>query len=70
MKVIHLGRGGHIEHENSKYEIESVNDGHFCIHFPSGQRHKNLQKHLNELREFAESKEPKWYVENRSRKYT
>jgi hypothetical protein len=69
INVTHQGRGGFVEYQGYKYGIEHINEGHFCISFPSGNSHKDLQAHLDFLTAFAESRNPKWYVENRSRKY-
>lgn len=68
-KIIHEGRGGHIEYDGYNYDIEHIDGGHFSIHFPSGNNHNNLQEHLDVLKELADSKEPKWYVENKSNNY-
>jgi hypothetical protein len=69
IKVVHEGRGGYVEYQGYKYYIELVGAGHFCIGFPSGNRHKYMQQHLDLLKEYAQSREPAWYVENRCRKY-
>jgi hypothetical protein len=65
MKVVHEGRGGYIELEGVRYNIEHIEVSCFAIHFPCGNRHKFLQSHLDQLTAFAESREPRWYVENR-----
>ncbi len=67
MKIVHQGRGGYIEIDGSRYQIEHVQDGHFSILFPGGLRHRKLQLHLNMLAAFAHDQQPEWYVENRSR---
>jgi hypothetical protein len=68
-KIIHDGRAGCIQYGGYSYGIEHIDGGHFCIHFPSGNSHQHLQEHLDVLRELAKSKEPKWYVENKSKNY-
>lgn len=68
--VVHEGRGGYVELDGARYPIDHVAEGCFCIHFPAGNRHANLQAHLEALNAFAEARSPKWYIENRSRKYT
>ena len=69
IEEVHEGRGGYIEYRGSRYDIDLVGPGHFSIHFPSGNKHNNLQEHLDVLKEFAENKKPKWHVGNNSRKY-
>ena len=69
IKIVYEGRAGHLDYDDCSYEIEHINEGHFCIHFPSGNRHSKLQQHLNVLKDYAESRVPKWYVENSSRNY-
>jgi hypothetical protein len=69
IKVVHQGRGGHVTLQGSNYEIEHANEGHFYIHFPSGNRHSRLQAHLDQLKEFASSQDPTWSVENHSKRY-
>lgn len=63
MKVIHQGRGGYIELEYQRYQIEHIEAGHFCIHFPSGNR-THPARHLAALIEFAKAQDPEWHVEN------
>ena len=67
--IVHEGRGGYVELEGYRYCIEMFAGGHFSIHFPNGNRHNRLQAHLEQLSEFAAQQDPKWAVENRSRKY-
>ena len=69
VKVNHEGRSGYVEYEGHKYTIENISEGHFCIHFPDGNRHSELQGHFDVLTEFAANQEPKWAVDNKSRKY-
>jgi hypothetical protein len=61
VKVIHQGRGGYVEYKNQKFSIEHVNEGHFCIHFQKNE--SQTSKCLAELKKFADSQVPKWYVE-------
>jgi len=65
LSVHHVGRGGHIQIENRTYAIEHVDQGHFSIYFPNGNR-PSLQSHLDALHKFALRQAPKWCVENRS----
>ena len=67
LKIVYQGIGGYIEYGGYRYVIELIGDG-FCIYFPNGNRHGQMQEHLNVLKEFAESRGPEWYVENRTRK--
>lgn len=60
--VVHEGRGGYVELDGYRYTIDHVEAGCFCIHFPSGNRHKALEGHRSKLIAFAESRDPKWYV--------
>lgn len=69
IKVVHEGRGGYLVLNGSRYPIDHVAGGSFEIHFPAGNRHRNLQAHLEALHAFAESREPKWSIDNRSRKF-
>ncbi len=69
IKLVHNGRSGYVEYAGQQYVIEQVGAGHFCIHFPSGNRHNKLQQHLDALRTFARAQTPEWYVENSSRNY-
>ena len=70
IKAVHIGRGGYVLFETYQYNIDLVGPGHFCIHFPSGNQHADLQRHLDILKEYADLKDPKWYVGNSSKKYT
>jgi len=63
MKAIHQGRGGYIEIAHQRYQIEHIEAGRFCIHFPSGNRAR-LTQHLVALTEFAKAQNPEWQVEN------
>lgn len=67
-RIVHEGRGGHIEIEGCRYAIEAMQDGHFCIHFPNGQRHPRRALHLAALTQLAEAQEPSWRVENKCRR--
>lgn len=58
-----------MEYEGKRYPIEMFAGGHFSIGFPAGHRHSRLQEHLDALKEFASSRQPEWFVENRSKKY-
>lgn len=62
-KIVHQGRGGYIEVDGFKYQIEHIHDGHFCIHFPSGNRHDKLGDHFKELEKIAQAHAPQWYIE-------
>lgn len=70
IKIVHEGRGGYVEYDGFRYTIDHVDQGCFCIHFPSGNRHKKLQAHFDALTAFAESREPKWYVGTRSKRFS
>ena len=69
IKVVHVGRAGYVEIDGYRYEIEMFAGGHFSIGFPSKNRHKKLQDHLEQLTRFAAEQNPEWSVENRSRNY-
>jgi len=69
INVVHQGRGGYVECEGKQYPIELFERGHFSISFPAGNRHARLQEHLDTLKAFAASRDPKWAIENRSKKY-
>ncbi len=69
IKIVHQGRGGYLEFDGCRYGIEHVEGGSFAIFFPDGNRHGNLQDHLEKLHAFAEGNSPKWFVENRSKNY-
>lgn len=56
-------------YKGSKYIIEHVGGGCFSIHFPSGNKHGEILAHLDVLLSFAESRDPKWFVENSARSY-
>ena len=68
IKVVHQGRGGYVELDGKRYDIEMFASG-FAIHFPCGHRHSKLQDDVDQLEEFASQRDPVWCVENRSRKY-
>lgn len=70
VNVVHQGRGGYVEYEACRYSIGLEQEGHFCIFSPCAHRHGNMQAHLDRLKVFAALREPSWYVDNRSRKYT
>jgi hypothetical protein len=63
--VEHLGRGGYISVDGTKYFIEHIEQGHFAIHFPGGVQVAH-QSHLDALQSYAGRQVPRWYVENRS----
>ena len=69
VKIVHQFTGGYLEYDGERYPIEAIEAGTFAIHFPAGKTHGKLQEHLNMLTKYAKSREPIWYVENRSRKY-
>ncbi len=68
IKIVHQGRGGYVDIEGYRYGIELFPDGHFCIGFPSGNRHSKLQAHLDALTQLT-YQDSKWFIENRSRRY-
>jgi hypothetical protein len=68
MRVVHEGRGGYIEIEDKRYVIEHVEGGRFCVHFPSGHRHAQLEEHLEALRQLVREEPTKWAIEDRSRR--
>jgi ribosomal protein S18 acetylase RimI-like enzyme len=63
MKVVYQGRGGFVELEDCRYDIEHVDAGHFCIHFRSSICFEKRHEHLAQLMEFAQTRQPQWYVE-------
>ena len=62
IKKVHQGRGGYLEYDGAQYIIEHVESGSFVIHFPSGNKHDQLQIHFCVLTRFAANQDPKWYV--------
>ncbi|MEZ5986112.1 MAG: hypothetical protein R3B94_09190 [Hyphomonas sp.] len=69
IKIVHEGRAGYVELEGYQYTIDHVEAGCFCIHFPSGNRHKDLQDHFDRLTAFAETRDPKWYVGGNTKRF-
>lgn len=62
LEVLHEGRGGHIAIGGYRYAIEHVEGGHFCIHFPGGQRHAQLAAHRALLYALVERETGKWFI--------
>jgi hypothetical protein len=65
--VVHQGRGGYVEIDGKQYAIEMFPGGQFCIHFPCGHHHSKLKDHLVALMTLAESKNPKWFIDSRTK---
>ena len=66
-RIVHEGRGGHVEIEGCRYAIEMLEGGRFCIHFPSGQRHPQRALHRAVLAQLAQARQPPWWVEDARR---
>lgn len=66
-RIVHEGRGGHVEIEGCRYPIEMFEGGRFCIHFPCGQRHPRRALHLAALKRLAQARQPAWWVEDARR---
>ena len=62
MRVIHEGRGGFIEEDDLRFQIEHIEAGHFCIHLPRGVRLP--PEIIEKLKAFAAARNPAWYVDN------
>lgn len=61
--VVHSGRGGHLEIQGYRYQIELIENS-FAIHFPGGHRHANLDEHRDALQRFCASRSDSafsWY---------
>lgn len=67
IKTVHEGRGGYVEIESTRYTIDHVEAGIFCIHFPNGHPARVANKHLPFLEAYAKNKNPKWYVGTRKK---
>lgn len=65
-RIIHEGRGGHVEIEGRRYAIEMTEGGRFCIHFHCGQRRSRRAVHLDVLMALAAAQEPTWWVKTRA----
>jgi len=68
MRIVHEGRGGHIELDGRRYAIEHVEGGRFCIHFPSGNRHAHRARDRGALERLVRDDPTKWTIDDRSRK--
>jgi hypothetical protein len=67
LDIVHEGRGGFIAIDTCRYPIEHIEGGHFCIHFPAGQRHRHRDTHLLALESLVREEAPKWQFANRSK---
>jgi len=67
LTIVHEGRGGYIDIDGSRYPIEHIEGGRFCIHFPAGQRHPRRESHLLALQQRVLAEPARWLLENRSK---
>ena len=67
VKVVHEGRGGYVEVDGRRYDIEHVEGGRFCIHFPSGHRTRKRASDLEALEALCRSEPEMWSIERRDR---
>jgi len=63
MRIVHEGRGGYIEIDGTRYVIEHVEGGRFCIYCPIGRRHARRAAHLEQLRQLVRDEPTKWALD-------
>lgn len=68
LTIVHEGRGGYIEIDTHRYVIEHIEGGKFSIHFPSGNRSRHRDRHLQLLTQLCEDAPATWRIERRDRK--
>jgi hypothetical protein len=67
-QIVHEGRGGYIAIAECRYVIEHVQDGQFCIYFPSGNRPRDRDLHLAALEQLCRDEPAKWRIVRRDRR--
>jgi len=67
VRIVHQGRGGHVEIEGARYPIDHVSEGRFVIQFPAGNRHPRRDAHRAALAALVADDPEKWALEDRSR---